>query len=132
MKSEDGQEALKADVNTRLALDRTFLAHERTLMGWIRTSGSLISFGFTIYNFFLYMASIEGKATQRAFGPREFALAMIGLGIAVLGLAAIQHGRDIRQMELDYGKPYRSLAGKLAAMVSLLGVGLLVIVLFGY
>ncbi|MGB0437426.1 MAG: DUF202 domain-containing protein, partial [Mycobacterium sp.] len=36
------------DTSTRLAVDRTRLAAERTLMAWIRTSTSLIAFGFTI------------------------------------------------------------------------------------
>ena len=131
MSSEDGRGELHIDVGTRLALDRTFLAHERTLMGWIRTSGSLISFGFTIYKFFHYLANLEGAPRQRVLGPREFGLGMIGFGIAVLALAAIQHRRDIRRMELEYGRTYRSMAGKLAAVVSVLGAGLLIAVLFG-
>ena len=44
------------DTGTRLALDRTHLAHERTLMAWVRTATSLISFGFTIYKFFSFEA----------------------------------------------------------------------------
>jgi inner membrane protein YidH len=34
--------------STLLAVDRTRLAHERTLMAWVRTATSMISFGFTI------------------------------------------------------------------------------------
>ena len=34
-----------------LALDRNKLAAERTLMAWVRTALSMISFGFTIYKF---------------------------------------------------------------------------------
>ena len=40
------------DIGTRLAIDRTRLAHERTLMAWVRTAVSMITFGFTIYEFF--------------------------------------------------------------------------------
>jgi putative membrane protein len=34
-----------------LALDRTRMAAERTLMAWVRTALSMIGFGFTIYKF---------------------------------------------------------------------------------
>jgi putative membrane protein len=34
-----------------LALDRSQLSAERTLMSWVRTALAIISFGFTIYKF---------------------------------------------------------------------------------
>lgn len=67
------------DAGTTLAVDRTRLAHERTLMAWVRTATSLISFGFTIYKFFQIEFAKEGaRAVDRLIGPREFALIMIG------------------------------------------------------
>ena len=45
----------QANDATRLALSRTILAHDRTLMAWVRTSTSMISFGFTIYKFFQFV-----------------------------------------------------------------------------
>ena len=38
-------------LNDQLAIDRTRLAAERSLMAWIRTALSMIAFGFTIYKF---------------------------------------------------------------------------------
>jgi Domain of unknown function (DUF202) len=38
--------------NTDLALERTVLPHELSLMAWIRTAISMFSIGFTIYRFF--------------------------------------------------------------------------------
>jgi uncharacterized membrane protein YidH (DUF202 family) len=58
----------------KLAVDRTRLVHDQTLMAWVRTSTSLISFGFTIYKFFQYLRENEqGAANEVSIGPRGFA-----------------------------------------------------------
>ena len=54
--------------STVLAIERTRLAHERTLMAWVRTSTSLISFGFSIYKFFEYLKESE-KASAEGSTP---------------------------------------------------------------
>ena len=45
------------DQSTQLALQRSFLATERTRMAWIRTSLSMIGFGFTLAKLFQSLAS---------------------------------------------------------------------------
>ena len=55
----DEAQTTKLDFAGELALKRTLLAHQRTLMAWIRTSASMISFGFTIYKFFEYLTTAE-------------------------------------------------------------------------
>src|SRR5262245_18646381 len=111
--------------NEELALRRTFLAQERTLMAWIRTSVSLISFGFTIYKFFQYLSQEFPFQRRTYFGPREFAAAMIGLGVVSLALAAIDYRHTRKILGLDPSQ-YRSFAGKLAAMIFVFGLALFV------
>ena len=115
-----------------LALRRTFLAHERTLMAWIRTSTSLISFGFTIYKFFEYIVQTKlvDRPPHRFFGPRSFALCMISVGVAALATAAIDYQHTLKILEREHGLKYRSLAGKLTGLMFFLGLGLLIVVLF--
>ena len=113
-----------------LGLHRTFLAHDRTLMAWIRTSTSLISFGFGIYKFFEYLRETEGRHFAQRFGPREFAICMVGIGIFALVLATVQYKRTIKSLEREYGETYKSLAGELAMLLGLMGVGILFVVLF--
>ncbi len=97
------QRTTLADDRTSLALDRTRLAHERTLMAWVRTAVSLISFGFTIYKFFQGMHEAERLETARhLFGPRGFALVMIGLGVGSLLLATIQHRAEMKSLTAAY------------------------------
>ena len=110
--------------STKLAVDRTRLAADRTLLAWIRTSTSLISFGFTIYKFFQYLRESAPGRPHGAFGPREFALVTIGIGVVALLLATIDHRRSLQSMRVQYGSanvPY-SLATVLAALISAFGI----------
>src|SRR5262245_32961337 len=89
--------------STELSLDRTYLAHDRTLMAWVRTATSLISFGFTIYKFFQYLREQEDrKIAQSPFGPRYFALLMICIGLVSLLMATIQHWRFRKKFKQYY------------------------------
>jgi putative membrane protein len=122
-----------ADERTALALDRTRLAHERTLMAWIRTAMSLISFGFTIYKFFQGLADTEKiQAAHRLFGPRGFALIMIGLGVGSLVLAIIQNRAEMKKLKAEYaqyGAPPVSTSLVIGSIVGVLGVMALILVI---
>jgi len=122
-----------ADERTALALDRTRLAHERTLMAWIRTAMSLISFGFTIYKFFQGLGDTEKiQAAHRLFGPRGYALIMIGLGVGSLVLAIAQNRAEMKTLNAEYsqyGPPPRSTSLVVGSIVGLLGVGALILVI---
>ena len=60
--------------SNELAMERTWLAHERTLMAWVRTAASMISFGFTIYKFFQFEANKSESVHHGFFSPRDFAV----------------------------------------------------------
>jgi len=116
--------------SNQMAMDRTRLAHERTLMAWVRTATSLISFGFTIYKFFQYLQDKNQAPADRILGPREFALIMIGIGLLALLFATFQHRRDMLTLRAQYpGVPY-SLATVLAGLLSILGIVAFVAVVF--
>jgi putative membrane protein len=118
-----------SDAN-RLALERTRLAYERTLMAWVRTAISLISFGFTIYKFFQYLRETQPTAPGAEFGPREFGMLMISIGVITLALATADHRRSMRALREQYGNVPYSHTAILAALISLLGVIGLVAVVF--
>lgn len=110
-----------AGERTDLAFERTRMAAERTLMAWLRTSLSLISFGFTIYKFLQEMAKTE-KVTLQDNGPRNFGLALIGLGTVALIVASIQHVRLMKELRKHAtGPPRTSLALMIALAISVLG-----------
>jgi putative membrane protein len=121
--------APKLDESTRLAFDRTRAAYERTMMSWIRTATSLITFGFTVYKFFQLEAPSE-RQQNRLIGPREFAFALVSIGLFSLLLATLENRGNIRALGAQYAGKQRSLAVIVAALVSILGVVALVAMIF--
>src|SRR5205823_13878286 len=117
----------KISAAIKLAVDRTRLAYERTLMGWIRTAISLITFGFTIYKVF----QIEGAGKQHGIiSATEFSVLMIVFGLVCLLMATLEHRRELNALKAEYPEiPPRSLARVLAALISLLGILALLAVL---
>jgi putative membrane protein len=115
------------DTGTRLAVDRTWLAHERTMLAWVRTAASLISFGFTIYKFFQLEISKSVDRPDPLIGARGFALILITTGIGSLVLAFIEHRQSMRTMRATFGDIMpKSVAGLVAFVVG--GLGILTIV----
>jgi putative membrane protein len=97
-------------VATDLALDRTYLADERTLMAWIRTSLSMISFGFTIGKLGQVLHDVEFKGllgNTRTVGVKNIAYCLVVLGTAALLAAALQHWRRVRELRaMGLGHPF--------------------------
>jgi len=93
---------------TALAFERTQLATERTLMAFMRTALSLISFGFTIYQFISKFDPTHPRAAEAA---RNFGMSLIVLGILTLVVGLVSQ--------------FRTLSGLRARANSLFALGLL-------
>ena len=116
--------------STQLALSRTWLAHERTLMAWVRTAASMISFGFTIYKFFDFDSGRGTKATQGLLTPRAFAVILVCIGQVSLFIATLQHRKEIRQIAPHLEERPRSLAELVAGIMSVFGILVLLSAIF--
>lgn len=123
----------KVDASSKLSLQRTVLSHERTMLAWVRTSTSLITFGFGIQQFF---RATRGADYADLIGPRTFGLTMIIIGLLALLLAALQHRSAIEALKLSYPEREhypairRSNAWLLGILIALLGLLALVSALF--
>jgi putative membrane protein len=118
-----------------MSFQRTRLAADRTLMSVIRTSLSLIGFGFTIYQMFekLY----ESEVLKRIKAPIHFgeALVLLGIGMLVLGIGYhIAFMIGLRRMRADmkvegliHGESHFPVSLTLIVALALLAIGILAI-----
>jgi putative membrane protein len=121
-------ESAKPDSN-EMAVDRTWLAHERTLMAWVRTATSMISFGFTIYKFFDFEENKHTAARPSPMTPRDFARIMVSIGLLSLLGATVAHQSAVRGLRAQlHGR--RSHAELLAYVISLFGLLILLAAAF--
>lgn len=125
---------LSTDVNltNELARQRNRNAAERTLMAWIRTCLSLISFGFGLDKIIAAIGRDPAGRLGR-LGVTPISLAFVLTGIVAMTAATVQHRRELRRLARDdytYQEQPR-LAAATATVVSLIGVMALVFLLLG-
>jgi putative membrane protein len=116
--------AKPGDVATNLAMDRNYMAAERTLMAWIRTALSMISFGFTIGKLGQVVSSIEVKSLlgqTRMMGVESIAYFLVILGTLALLMATIQH--RVRMYQLFQMGLRRQVSTSFVVAVMLIVVG---------
>lgn len=120
----DKSGAKPGDVATSLAMDRNYLAAERTLMAWIRTALSMISFGFTIGKLGQVISSVEVKGFLGHTGMmsvESIAYFLVILGTVALLMATIQH--RVRMHELYVMGLRRQVSTSFVVAVLLIVVG---------
>ena len=107
-----------AKKGSNLSAISTRLASERTLMAAVRTSLSLIGFGFTIYKFFDSLRGTIGESGPiRAHSPRRLGLTLVSIGIFVLVAFASQHWLLVRQLRRETGQEFPTSVSLIAAML---------------
>ncbi len=100
------------------------------MMAWVRTSMSLISFGFTIHKFFQFRVESGQAPTHRLLGPGEFGGSMIAIGLIALALATWDHRRSMNMLRASYGPIARSAAAAIGLLIFILGVAALLAIAF--
>lgn len=103
---------------------RTIMAADRTLMAWVRTSLSMLSFGFTIYKF---LQDVVSKAAARhPDSPQQVGLFLVGMGVAAIVLGTISYWATLKDLQktehFRVGRPVLLMA----LLMSIAGVAMFV------
>ena len=85
-------------VQVELARVRTALALDRTLLAWVRTSTSLIAFGFTLAKFVHDLIVSGALRSANSASPRHLGIALMMLGILGLIGGAYDHHRSVKRL----------------------------------
>jgi putative membrane protein len=114
-----------SELATDLALERTAMAVERTLQAWVRTTLSMISFGFTIGKLGQAIEEIQirGILLSRTVSLESLAFFLVGLGTLALLIATVQHQVAMRRLRARGSPTKPSLAVLVAGALILVGGG---------
>ncbi|MGB7565460.1 MAG: DUF202 domain-containing protein [Prochlorococcaceae cyanobacterium] len=122
------------NLTNELAKQRNRDAAERTLMAWIRTCLSLISFGFGLDKIVAAIKSQgDGVVGHAGLGVRLVSMAFVLTGMVAMASATLQHRRDLRRLNSDafVYREQRSIATATAVSLTLIGAVALAMLAYG-
>jgi inner membrane protein YidH len=111
-----------------------FLANERTFLAWIRTSIAVVSLGFVVARFsvWLHQLSLQlhsGAQVGHVGVSLPFGLAMMGLGAFLAPLAAWRYHVVNKKIEQGEVTADRGLIVLITVIVAMLAVGMIIYLL---
>ena len=107
---------------------REHQANERTFLAWLRTSISLIGFGFAIARFGIFLSQLNLAINQEAsslhpvFNSQLLGLCLVIAGVLIIALAAWRYNRVFRQIEQNDYQPNRLAVWLMTGVTILLGL----------
>ncbi|MBD2104500.1 YidH family protein [Leptolyngbya sp. FACHB-261] len=112
---------------TKIDRQREHQANERTFLAWLRTSVTLIGFGFAIARFGLFLQELQVNLTtasdgnSHTLGARGLGISLVIAGVALIALAAWRYNQVFEQIERSDYQPSRLLIWIVTAVVIGLG-----------
>jgi len=104
------------------------MASDRTLMAWVRTALSMISFGFTIYKL-LQGFEEAGTTFGHAGSPRTMGLILTGMGTVSMVLGIVEYLYTLKDLRRYRSFPLWRPAFVMALLMSVTGLFLFVAII---
>lgn len=107
---------------------REHQANERTFLAWLRTSISLIGFGFAIARFGLFLRQLESSFTGESndihslINSQNIGLMLVIAGLILIGLAVWRYNQVFREIENSNYQPSRLLVWFTAIAVMIMAM----------
>jgi putative membrane protein len=107
---------------------REHQANERTFLAWLRTSTALISFGFVIARFGIFLRQLQPSLTNQPlsnesiFSSETLGVSLVIFGVLTIALAAYRHNQVFWQIERGNYRPTRLTVWIMTAIVMILGI----------
>jgi len=108
-------------------------ANERTFLAWVRTAVAMMAFGFLVEKFDLFLAVMAPELAKQSlvshhegFG-RYAGISLIGLGVAVIAIAALRFLRAAKAIEDEVPEQAPGYGWDLILALALILVGLAMI-----
>ena len=107
---------------------REHQANERTFLAWLRTSVSLIGFGFAIARFGLFIRQLETGLSEENIPTQSFISSQtLGVGLVIVGILFIvfavwRYNQVFWQIEQGNYQPNRFMVWVTGAIVIVLGL----------
>jgi putative membrane protein len=101
------------------------LANERTFLAWIRTSISIIVFGFVVAKFGITLREflrVQGNAAQESGVSLIIGVGFMSMGIFMALAAWFRYQSTMRQLEAGDFKPAGAIVTVLAVVAAVFGV----------
>ena len=117
-------------INGMVRNRRVHMANERTFLAWIRTSISIMAFGFVVEKFSLFVKQVAYYMGKEITPPPKGYTSVIGILLVALGvlmgvLALVRYKAVERQIDEDTYEPSPLLNILLA--LSVIGIGMFLV-----
>jgi putative membrane protein len=109
------------------------LANERTFLAWIRTSISIIVFGFVVAKFGITLRQLlrlQNQAAQNGALSLGIGIGFMMMGVLMAFVAMIRYHLTLRRLEAGQFKPARGIIVFLGVLTAVFGFILIVYLAF--